>query len=213
MTAVDAISQVEDWLRTDVCPRILLKVPPGDGSPDSSQYEYRTGHPEVFSMYWPAGTTNARPGVEYTQPGVMVQVVDGEDEVGGLRSTYGIRLHLGAWNPGRHQQDVWTPSYPSLSLQGEKTEYGPFVRGDGDGFVPVFDDGWRDVWNFLDVVRESLRTARSIGSMQIDPTEPVRFSQYKENDAAINLYPYWFAYIDFTLVASEPGDPSLSEYL
>ena len=176
MTAVDAISQVEDWLRTDVCPRILLKVPPGDGSPDSARYEYRTGHPEVFSMYWPAGTTNARPGVEYTQPGVMVQVVDGEDEVGGLRSTYGVRLHLGAWNPGRHQQDVWTPSSPSLSLQDAKTEYGPFVRGDGDGFVPVFDDGWRDVWNFLDVVRESLRTARSIGSMQIDPTEPVRFS-------------------------------------
>lgn len=215
MTSVQAVTEVMEWLRERVCPRVTLKVPPDPREPDTTPYEYRTAHPEVFGMYWPVGPENCAPGVEFTHPGMLVSIQDGEDAVGGLESTFRLRVHCGAWNPGRHAEDTWTPDNPELRLPDGTTtaEYGPYVRDEGGEFVPVFEDGWRDVWNFVDTLRDALRSTRSIGHLELDAETPVTFSPYKEGDAAINTYPYWFAYVDFSVRSSASGDPTLAQYL
>ena len=215
MTVVQAVEEVMGWLREAVCPRVTLKVPPDPHAPDGTPYEYRTAHPAVFGMYWPAGPENCPPGVEFTYPGILVSVTDGEDAVGGLESTFRVRLYLGAWNPGRHPQDTWVPDRPTLVLPDgtETAEYGPYVRDESGEFFPVFDDGWKDVWGFVDAVREAIRTTRSVGHLEVDASQSVTFQPYKEADAVINTYPYWVASVDVTLRASASGDPDLQKYL
>lgn len=214
MSVVQGLQDVMDWLAEEVCPKVTLKVPPDPGTPDTAPYEYRTGHPVVHGMYWPVGPRNCPPEVPYTHPGVMVQLRDGEDRLPEMNARLRLRLYLGAWNNGRHPQDTWTPDGAGPTLpDGHSAGYGPYVRDDGEGFDPIYEDGWRDCWNFLDVVRHEIANAGAIGHLVVDRTEPVTYAPYQENGAVINTYPFWFATVDFATLEAQPGAVSLTEYL
>lgn len=205
MPIVDSMSRVMDWLASDVCPLVRLKLP-DDGDQDAD-YPFRTVHPAVLGMYWPTSRELLPPEAEDIQPGILVQVVGGEESYGSMRTTTRVRLHLSAWNPGRHGPDVWRP----------KAEPGAsglrYVRDPEGTFSPGYDDGWRDAWNFMDTVRRELRNAPPFGGAILDRTQDVTFGPYDQQGAVIDLYPYWFCWLEFQLVEAEPSPASIAELL
>lgn len=201
MTVVNDVQAVMDWLAENVCQRVSLKLPPDESGMDDGTYGFRTVHPAVLGMYWPAGKEMCPPSVESPHPGLLVQVLDGEDSTAGLERSLNVRLHLSAWNPGLHDGDVWTP--------GD----GKYVRGEGTGFAPGYDGGWRDAWNFLDVVLRELRDAKDVGGLVVDRSEPLRFGPYSEQGAIVDLYPYWFCWVDVKLSAGTPAQTWMQDYL
>lgn len=203
MTVVDSVQRVMEWLSEKVCPLVTLKVPPERQDEDAEGYPFETAHPAVLGMYWPAGAQMCPPGVESPHPGILVQVVSGEDDVHGRTERLSLRLHLSAWNPGRHGGDAWYPD----------ADAGGYVRGSDASFSPGYDDGWRDAWSFLDVVVRELRNAPDFGGMAIDRGRPIEFGPYDEQGAIVDLPPYWFARVDVSLVCGEPSPTYLSDFL
>lgn len=201
MQVVQSIQQVMDWLEANVCPKVTLKVPPEAATRDAAGYEWEQGHPSVHGMYWPVGRSDCAPGARYPHPGILVQLVEGTDSMRGEDTTMRIRLHLSAWNPGRHAQDTWSPLDSKVhDADGAAAAYGYYERGEEPTFDPYRDDGWRDAWNFCDVLRRELREAREIGDgLAIDRTEDMTFGPYSEQGAVIDLYPYFFAWVEVTL--------------
>lgn len=197
MPTVDTVTRVMDWLDSTVCPLVRLKLP--DDSDQDSDYPFRTVHPAVLGMYWPTSREQLPPGVHDVQPGILVQVVEGTETFSDHLTRTRIRLHLSAWNPGHHGPDTWVP-------KAEVGENGlRFERVERKIFRPGYDEGWRDAWNFLDTVRREVRNAPSFGRASLDRTEPVTFGPYAQQGAIIDLYPYWFCWLEFQLV--EPESP------
>ena len=200
MAVVDTVSRIMDWLAEDVCPLVSLKLP--DASKQDAGYEFKEVHPYVLGMYWPTSKQLLPPDVEDVQPGVLVQVVDGTDEVGGDSETLQIRLHLSAWNPGRHGGDVWVPSE------------GRFIRSEADTFRPGYDDGWRDAWSVLDTVKREVKNAPTFGGYAaVDRTRPVTFGPYEQEGSVVDFYPYFFAHVDFYVVENVPPSVRYAQYL
>ena len=203
MAVVDDVQRVMDWLSDTVCPLVTLKLPPEDWRDrDAADYDYRLVHPAVHGMYWPVGSQMVAPPYLFPHPGILVQVTEGEDSVADLSETLTVRLHLSAWNPGLHGRDVWEPS-PD----------GGFVRREADELSPGYDEGWRDAWSFVDVVRRELRNARDVGGLSIDPSQPVRYGPYSEQGAVPDLYPFWFAWVEATFRRGTPAATYLQDYL
>lgn len=203
MTVVESVQRVMGWLSETVCPLVSLKLPPQDGGVSAQGYGFETVHPAVLGMYWPAGAQMCPPDVRSPHPGVLVQVVGGEDSHPERRSSLTLRLHLSAWNPGRHGPDAWSPD----------REAGAFVRSDAGTFQPGYDDGWRDAWNFADTLLRELRAAEDVGGLSVDRSRPVTFGPYEDQGAIVDLYPWWFCHVDVTLVSAEPPAPWQADFL
>lgn len=207
MSVVQTVNTLMDWLKAEVCPKVTLKAPPDNSTNPAMQqsadgYDYRLVHPAVLGMYWPADRAQLPPQVETTHPGIMVQVLDGEEDAASMRQTLHIRLHLGVWNPGIHGRDVWHPS-----------EVG-FVRGEDRDFAPRYDECWQDAWNFMDTLLRELRTHAAYGE-GVAPVrgESITFGPYSEQGAILDLYPYWFSWVDVAVQQATAENIDYQEFL
>lgn len=204
MSIVNDVQRAMDWLRESVCPLVELKLPPEEWpDADTAEYEYRTVNPSVHGMYWPSGRQMCGPAELFPHPGILVQVTDGEDSPAERKASMSLRLHLSAWNPGLHGRDTWEPD-PST---------GAYVRREADAFKPLYDECWRDAWNFLDVVVREVRNAESMGGLSIDRTQPVRFGPYSEQESIPDLYPFWFSWVDVPVWSGTAAPTYLQDYL
>lgn len=202
MGAVRAVEAVMAWLEDRVCPLVELKEPPDRGRDDES-YPFRTVHPAVLGMYWPPGRQMAAPAQRGPHPGALVQLVEGSETAAPRKASMRFRIHLSAWNPGPHGPDAWEPR-----------PEGGFERSSERSFAPGYADGWRDAWNFLDTVRRELRHADSIGgALSIDRSQPVAFGPYEEQGAIIDLYPYFFAWVEFAAVEAAASPAWAEDFL
>lgn len=202
MSVVDSIQRVRGWLESDVCPLVKLKKMPSDWrDEDASKYDYELVHPVVLGMYWPTGQQLMGPQAVYEHPGILVQLVDGEDSIADMRESLTLRLHLSAWNPGLHGRDVWEPS-------GDH-----YVRREADTFQPSYEDSWADAWNFCDTVLREIRNASDINGLTVDRSKPVSFGPYSQQGDIVSLYPFWFAWVELTVTTGEPAPVNLQEYL
>lgn len=206
MSMVDDLQSVMGWLRDEVCPRVELKKAPPIGAVTAEGYAYETVHPEVFGMYWPVGDAQLRPDYRPPHPGILVQLQEGGVGSADTDRTYRIRLHLSAWNPGHHDPDTWEPRTATA-----ERPLG-YQRREGEGFA--FDySGWMDAWSFLDTTVRELRNAESVGGLAVDHGERLTFGPYSEADAIVDLYPYWFAWVELTLRTASPAPVYLQDYL
>ena len=206
MSVVDDLHHVMEWLATEVCPLVKLKAAPDIGEPDTEQYEYEQVHPAVFGMYWPTGKAQCPPDIKSPHPGILVQIKEGAEDDKSMTRKLSIRLHLSAWNPGEHGPDLWIPKEKPGPLEF------PYVQGQPG----TFDEGklgWMDAWNFLDTVLREVRNAESIGGLARDRTEPVTFGPYSEQGAILDLYPYWFCWVDFSIQSTAVPPVWAAEYL
>lgn len=195
MTITDSLIKVSEWLNGGVCQKFKFKVPPGvktekNGSvartvqlPMDDNYEYEEVSPVAFPLFIPT-SDKLPPPIKSNMPSVCVQIVDGSDDV--PKSTRDINVNLGisTWNPGVHTKDIY---FPEGTEPGERPKY---KSGYG---------GWMDVWNFVDAITRELEAITAIDGLYLAPDVPVKFGPYKEQESIPDFYPFWYAYVQFTL--------------
>ena len=199
MTIVHTLDKVAEWLQQNVCAHVSLKPHAFDDQTDD--YNMELVHPTVFSLYTPTKRTKP-PGVKATIPSICVQLVDGTDEVFKRDRTLKLHLSFSAWDPGIHTQDVFEPT------DGE-SEIGTAYKRGKKKKLQLSHEGWRDVWNFVDVALRAIETPRSLGGYQLDPKTPIQFGVYDEEGSISDYYPFWFAWVELAItqeiIVAEPA--------
>jgi hypothetical protein len=148
----------------------MLKVPPANGEPNDSDYDYRVMNPTAFTMFVP--TEDKLPdGVPAPFPSLCVRFLEGENDLAANKGTIGIQFLLSTWSAGIHGADQFRRTW----------------------------DGWRDVWNFADIAVRAIEQTTNISGYEIDQTIPVKFGPLTEQEAVPDYYPFWYAWVTFQL--------------
>lgn len=181
MTIVESLTRIASWLNEGVCQDFKFKVPPGVDKPIDDKYEYQEVHPRAFPVFMPT-KDKVPPGIINNMPSVIVQIVEGQDDI--VTNTRDIKINLGisCWNPGIHSKDIY---YPKAVRPEEPEKYKNTY------------DGWMDAWNFTDGILRKLESQHAIGDMRI--TGNISFGSYKEQESIVDMYPMWLAWIQFTI--------------
>lgn len=188
MSAVNVIDTLAQWAVENICPHILLKLAPPPESEETENYNYELVHPAVFSMYVPT-SEKLPPSIRSEIPSICVRFVKGTDSLIDKSGSMDIQLCFSAWNPGLHGRDILIPREDGSSEPWNEPESKTFFR--------KTSDGWRDVYNALDVALRAIESADSIGPYTIDKSVPVEYGPLTEQDTIPDRYPLWFAWIQF----------------
>lgn len=183
MTITDTLIRISEWMDNGVCTRFKFKKEPEGKKPIDDNYEYEEVNPHAFPLFVPA-KDKLPPNVTVNMPSICVQLVDGSDDTTKENRDLNINLGISCWNPGVHSLDIYYPK----GTRPEKPE--AFRTG---------YDGWMDVWNFVDAIVREIETMTSIDGLYLAPDVPVKFGPYKEQEAIVDFYPHWFAWVQFTL--------------
>ena len=195
MTLVESIDEVVTWLTANVCPQISLKLPDDNKNDKSYKVEYVT--PAAFPLYVP-GKNYVRPPVSAPIPSVCVQLMEGSDDLLKRKRQLQIRLCLACWNPGEHGLETMYPrknenalgGYSYHTLNGEATQ--TYARN---------MEGWRDLFNFADLVLRELENTEYIANHRLVKESGIKFGLFTEDGNIYDYYPYWHSWIAFTLEA------------
>lgn len=190
MAITNNLDKVVNWFNTDVCPHIQLKVP-NDNINDGG-YDVATTTPTAFAMYVPT-KDKIQPNVKAPIPSICVQILKGKESPAQHLGRMTIQLGLAAWNPGEHGGERATPVEDSNTLGGYK-----YSKEQSEEFKRSFE-GWRDVWNFTDVVLAAIENTEYIADMRLVKENEIEYGPYTEDGAIMNYYPYWFCWIQFTI--------------
>ena len=109
-------------------------------------------------------------------PSVTVQFGNGVqskfEESGELK----LRFLFATWNPGLHHKFGVDPAFQ------------------------INSEGWRDVWNFIDYTLRKVTNTNSISpKIRIKHEDKINFGPMAENETIPNYYPYWCAWMEFTI--------------
>lgn len=195
MTLVQSIDKVVDWLRESVCPQITLKLPDDDRNDGS--YDVRYVNPAAFPLYVP-GKDRLPPNVAAPVPSVCVQMEEGNDELIDRKRQFKIRFCLACWNPGEHGAEKWNARKNEQALGGFS-----FVKANGEDAEEYTRnmEGWRDSFNFMDLVLRELEGTEYINGLRLVKENGIKFGLFTEEGNIWDYYPYWHSWISFTLEA------------
>ncbi len=193
MTVIDAITSVKRFLEQKVCPQIELLVP---NKKDGKEYVERYANPSVFAFFEPE---NGRlpEGVEYTTPNITVQFTQGEDNLTTLERRVNIVLAFSTWRPGEYRtmNDMELEKIDvdgqgaTIEFKGEIAKQ--FVRN---------EEGWKDVYNLMELTKEKIISAGKIGEFSLEPTQ-IKYGPYSKDGVLIDFYPYYHLWMSFTLTS------------
>ena len=189
MTTVEMVEKVTDWLNENVCPEITLKAPPEAGSAEDGEYQYNRVNPHAFPIYVPS-KGRLPEGIENRVPSICVQLKNGKD-TNDTRRDLTLTLFFVVWNPGAHEGDVINP--------------------DGSETFNQSNDGWKDLWLFMDKAISMIESKCDLNGVRINKEDPIEFSPYVPEGTVPENYPYWYAYA--TLKVSSGISTSISPSL
>ncbi len=110
-------------------------------------------------------------------PSVTVQFSNGIQSKFDKGGELKLRFLFATWNPGLH-----------------------FINDNGEADFIVNQEGWRDVWNFIDYTLRKVTNTNSISpQIRIKHEDKIAFGPMTENETIPNYYPYWCAWIEFTI--------------
>ena len=116
------------------------------------------------------------PPFEEKFPSITIQFGNGIQSKFEENGELKLRFLFATWNPGLHHKD------------GEKPAF------------KLNTEGWRDVWNFIDFTLIKLTNTNSITpKIRIKHEDKISFGPMAENETIPNYYPYWCAWIEFTV--------------
>lgn len=190
MSVVSILDDVKEWIEENVCSKILLKVPPDDQEPNDQDYDHTLATPVAFTFYMPT-KDKLPPPIRSAYPSVCVRFMEGSDNMAASNGSIGIQLCFSAWNPGIHGTDVLEPQ--------EDGTYRRWTEPEARTFFQRYGEGWRDVWNFVDIALRAVESTTVINGHEIDTTAPVRFGPMAEQEAIPDYYPFWYAWVSFQL--------------
>lgn len=196
MSVVTTIDDVVAWVQENICPKVQLKVPPeteNDPMDEEAAATYQLVQPAAFALYVPT-SEKLPPGVISRIPSICVRVIEGEDDVKMREGTIRLQLAFSTYDPGTHGKDIFRPDDEK---PGEVRQWqGP----DADAFFRRNGDGWRDAWNMVDVSLAEIERAPTIGGLRLDMSQPVAFGPLKDQEGIPDFYPFWFAWVEFSLI-------------
>ena len=195
MTLVESIDRIVAWLKRDVCSEITLKVT--DDYRNDSAYDYQTVNPAAFPLYVP-GKERLPPSIAAPIPSICAQLMEGNDDLTTHKRELQFRLCLACWNPGEHGAERLIPTADPAATGGVRyfhptgEEAKAYVRN---------SDGWRDVFNMLDMTLRSLEGTEFIEGHRLMKERGIKYGVFTEDGNVVDYYPYWLNWITFTLEA------------
>lgn len=193
MTLVKSIDKVVSWLTENVCSQTTFKLPDDDRNGAECPVKYV--HPAAFPLYVP-GKDRLPPSVPAPIPSVCVQLMEGNDDLIKSNRQLQIRLCLACWNPGVHGAEV-------LHVKPDTSTIGGFsyhlVTGEAAETYTRNMEGWRDVFNFADLVLRELEGTEYINGLRLVKESGVKYGVFTEDGNVWDYYPYWHNWISFTL--------------
>lgn len=201
MTLVDSIDKVTDWLRDNVCSQITLKVP--DDYKNDADYGVQMVTPAAFPLYVP-GKDRLPPSVPAPIPSICVQLMEGSDDLLTRKRELKIRLCLACWNPGTHGAELYH-ARPNADALGGYSFYK--VEGEAAKTYARNMDGWRDAFNFADLVLRQLEGTEYIAGHRLVKESGIKYGLFTEDGNIWDYYPYWHNWITFTLEAGVVTKP------
>lgn len=195
MTLVQSVDKVVEWLNESVCPRIELKLP--DDNKNDTGYDVEFVHPAAFPLYVP-GKDRLPPSIPAPIPSVCVQLMEGRDDLQSGKRQLDVRLCLACWNPGEHGAEV-LHNRENVNALGGNTYYS--VTGQAAQKYARNMDGWRDSFNFADLVLSELEGTEYIAGHRLVKESGIKFGLFTEDGNIWDYYPYWHNWITFTLEA------------
>lgn len=195
MTLAHSIDAVVTWLRETVCSQITLKVP--DDYRNDTGYDVQLVNPSAFPLYVP-GKDRLPPTIPAPIPSICVQLMDGSDDLLARKRQLNIRLCLACWNPGKHGGEVLHAKKDGSKLGGYS-----YYRVGGEEAVTYERnmEGWRDLFNFADLVLRELEITEYIAGHRLAKESGIKYGLFTEDGNIWDYYPYWHSYITFTLEA------------
>ena len=195
MTLVQSIDKVVEWMRESVCSKITLKLP--DDDRNDADYGVKYVNPAAFPLYVP-GKDRLPPSVPAPIPSVCVQLMEGSDDLLNKKRQLQIRLCLSCWNPGEHGAGTLYPRKNADALGGYS-----YYRADGEAAQTYARnmEGWRDSFNFADLMLRELEGAEYIAGHRLVKESGVKYGLFTEEGNIWDYYPYWHTWISFTLEA------------
>ena len=204
MSIVNSIEVVREWLGKNVCPYVRLKLP-DDNATDAS-YPYKLVNPAAFALFVPS-KDRMPPKVAAPIPSVCVQIVNGEDDMISAARSIKIRLCFSAWDPGYHGKDIIMPkgNNGEENIQKYNEEATAYFQKNGEG--------WRDAWSFVDTALRAIENAEYMGDLRVRKEEGITFGPVSEQDAVPDLYPFWFAWAEFSIEEHLTRNPKRYNHL
>jgi hypothetical protein len=189
---VIAIDKIAEWVQKHICDGYKMKTPPDyDTEPVDGKYDYKLITPTAFPMFRPT-KDRLPPKVAAPVPSVCVQFIDGRDSQLSDSGSIRVRLVFATWSPGTHGRDYFIPKKDGSGgyTQWDDEEARAFYRRDAEG--------WREAWNLVDTARRELENVEYISEgLRVLHTDGITFGPVAEQDTIIDLYPYWYAWIEF----------------
>lgn len=195
MTIAQCIEKVTDWLNETVCPKISLKLP--DDFQNGKEYKVEAVHPTAFPMYQPT-KEKLPPSVIAPFPSVVVQLLEGSDDMNAKSGRMKLQLSFTAWNPGNHAGELTRATNTTTAEGSEDLE----VSLGGVPSEKTFTrdaEGWKDVWNFVDRALREIENAEYLNGFRVVKELPITFGQFQQEGQISDLYPYWGAWAIFTI--------------
>ena len=195
MLLVESIDKVVAWLNENVCSQIQLKLP--DNYKNDKEYAVEYVQPAAFPLYTP-GKDRLPPNVRAPIPSVCVQLTEGNDDLLKRQRRLQLRLCLACWNPGEHGGEVLHPRKNEAALGG----YSYYrLTGEAAQTYTRNMEGWRDSFNFADLVLREIESAEYIAGHRLVKEQGIKFGLFTEDGNIWDYYPYWHNWITFTLEA------------
>lgn len=197
MTNVKIIEDLTTWVQENICDKVKLKLP-NDNS-IGPEVEYTT--PAAFALFVPA-KDRLPPNVRAPIPSVCVQVMEAKDKMVDHRRTMKIRLCLACWNPGTQSGEIFVSHDNADALLGKS-----FTKGATEPSYVRNLDGWRDLWNFIDVALREVENAEFFAGVRLVKEQDIEYGPFVEEGAIWDYYPYWNGWISFVVESGLVQNP------
>ena len=195
MTIAQCIDNVTNWLNESVCPKINLKLP--DDNQNGKEYIVKAVNPTAFAMYQP-GKDKLPPGVIAPFPSVVVQLLEGSDDMTTSNGRMKLQLSFTAWNPGNHAGELTRATKATIASGSD--DHNVQLSGiTSDQQFTRDAEGWKDVWNFVDRALREIENAEYLNGIRVVKELPITFGQFQQEGQISDLYPYWGAWAIFTI--------------
>lgn len=190
-----------DWLNEEVCSQIQLFAPK-DNFHDG-KHPPKLVHPVAYPLFIPDSTI--LPQGQEPLPAIVIQVLNGSDDVLKHLRTYQLRLILISWLPGHYdaldfikhtKEQTSTGDLPYSYYQAaENAQKGKYTRT---------LSGWKDNSNFMETVLSAFEQTEFIGkdkTIRLKKEEKITFGHFQTEYQLLDFYPYWVTYITFSIEA------------
>lgn len=191
MTNTEIIEGLRAWIDENICSKVKLKVP----TDSSVGTNVQLTKPAAFALFVPA-KDRIPPSVAAPIPSICVQVMEAKDRMIEHKRLMKIRLAIACWNPGRQSGEIFVPH------EAEEAPFGvAFTKGESTNSYARNLDGWKDLWNFMDVALREIENAEFFAGIRLIKEQDIEFGPFVEEGAIWDYYPYWNSWISFNIEA------------